>query len=265
MDGNAKRVNNQIGAYAMAMKDISSRAAVEHAIDEYFRIGRESFLTRYGFLRSKDYFIVWEDALVDSKPILGVAHRYQFPEEGALGPSDFSGGVDHAAGRLESLGFEIRNQRETAWGDSEFRHVVAAYISLLELYGAGEVVSKAETLRRVRSELPGRRNAEIESALRQISAVLRNLGLPSLKQFSPLEPYPDELGDFVLGAALSAGIDDPSADEIPTADEAELDRRVARLLQRPALPTPTGHPPDRTRRLKDGKETAGSQDQSVGA
>ncbi len=86
---------------------LQSRAAVERALAEYRRLGREAFLERYGFRPSRQYLLVDEGVDYDSKAIAGVAHGFDHPDEGPLPASAFSGGVRGAAGALRALGFEV--------------------------------------------------------------------------------------------------------------------------------------------------------------
>lgn len=96
-----------------------SRAAVEAAIAEYDRLGQIEFLRRYGFGRAKGYRLIYNGRDYDSKAIAGVAHGYEFPAEGPLRSSDFSGGVHGAARTLRELGFEVVSDRgETLRPDS---------------------------------------------------------------------------------------------------------------------------------------------------
>ena len=70
-------------------------------------MGRDEFLERYGFARATRYELMLDGRRYDSKAIVGVANRYQFPDEAALRPADFSGGDATVKPRLESMGFEV--------------------------------------------------------------------------------------------------------------------------------------------------------------
>ena len=50
---------------------------------------------------------MFENRHYDSKAILGAAHGYEFPEQGPLKPSEFSGGDVTVRPKLESLGFHV--------------------------------------------------------------------------------------------------------------------------------------------------------------
>ena len=89
----------------MALKDIT-KPAVLKAIQECVRLGRESFLDKYGFGPAKLYRLVYDGRIYDSKAIVGVAHQYV---RAGLGPlTSFSGGAKTVQPVLESLGFTVR-------------------------------------------------------------------------------------------------------------------------------------------------------------
>jgi len=88
--------------------DVKNPASVLKAIDEFDRIGREKFLSKYGYKKSRIYYLVHEDRLYDSKSVMGVAYGYEFPSLGALKSQDFSGGEATVKRHLEGLGFEVR-------------------------------------------------------------------------------------------------------------------------------------------------------------
>ena len=94
-----------------------TREAVMSAIAEFDRLGRDTFLDRYGFGKSREYVLLSAGREYDSKAIVGVAH--QFTAGGrALRPDEFSGGQNAAAAELRRLGFEvllIADRGETGW------------------------------------------------------------------------------------------------------------------------------------------------------
>jgi len=89
------------------LSQITSRQAILDAVAEFDQIGREAFLKKYGFARSRRYFLDYNRRLYDSKPILGAAYAYQYPGEEPLGPYDFHGGADSVKPKLEKLGFKV--------------------------------------------------------------------------------------------------------------------------------------------------------------
>jgi hypothetical protein len=88
--------------------DITDRNAVLQAIAEFDALGRDGFLQKYKFSKSRSYFLSYGDNLYDSKAILGAAHQHQFGT--ALFPGDFSGGERTVSRKLKDLGFEIMNK-----------------------------------------------------------------------------------------------------------------------------------------------------------
>ncbi|MEU1006440.1 HNH endonuclease signature motif containing protein [Streptomyces tibetensis] len=97
----------------MALSDIS-RVEIEKAIEECDRLGRDAFLKTYGFRRARRYVLVREGREYDSKAIVGAAHGF-LPGELPLTPDTpgFSGGADHAARRLERLGYDVVDEPGT--------------------------------------------------------------------------------------------------------------------------------------------------------
>lgn len=91
----------------MALIDLTSADAVLAAIQEYDSIGRESFLEKYGFHKARSYFVIHAGRAYDSKAIAGAAHGYQYPNNGPLNASEFSGGNKTVRAQLESLGFHV--------------------------------------------------------------------------------------------------------------------------------------------------------------
>lgn len=112
-------------------------SAVQSALDEFSSLGRTGFHVRYGFGNSRD-FLVRNPAngeLCDSKAIVGAACGFQYPGEGPLKPSDFSGGEATVAPKLQSLGFEVVRIGED-WSQQEVDATVAAYFEMLLLEDA---------------------------------------------------------------------------------------------------------------------------------
>jgi hypothetical protein len=104
--------NHSRGVSPMALSDLTSSSAVLQAIKEFHELGREEFLRKYGFGHAKQYFLAYEGRRYDSKAIVGAAHGYQFPEQGPLRASDFSGGEKTVQAKLEELGFEVDDSGE---------------------------------------------------------------------------------------------------------------------------------------------------------
>jgi hypothetical protein len=98
----------------MSLADLTPEA-VRQAIAEFDRLGRDTFLSAYGFGKARGYFLVHNGQTYDSKAIAGVAHQY-LPGQVLLTSDAFSGGEDAAAGRLRELGFDIRRPDEQLMG-----------------------------------------------------------------------------------------------------------------------------------------------------
>jgi 5-methylcytosine-specific restriction protein A len=94
----------------MSLADLTADA-VRQAIAEFDRLGRDAFLSTYGFGQARGYFLVHNGQHYDSKAIAGVAHKY-LPGRVALKAEEFSGGENAAAGRLRELGFEVKGPDE---------------------------------------------------------------------------------------------------------------------------------------------------------
>lgn len=89
----------------MALGDVGT-AQVVAAVEEFDRIGRDAFLTKYGFKPSRTYLLVVDGRRYDSKAVVGAAHGC-LPGREPLAASEFSGGRDHAVKLLVGLGFEV--------------------------------------------------------------------------------------------------------------------------------------------------------------
>jgi hypothetical protein len=89
------------------IRRLTSREAVEQAIAEFDRLGRDTFLAHYGYGRARRYFLREYDKHFDSKAIAGVAYGYQFRTVGPLKRSQFSGGEKTVKRVLESLNFRV--------------------------------------------------------------------------------------------------------------------------------------------------------------
>jgi 5-methylcytosine-specific restriction protein A len=89
-----------------------SIAAVAAAITEFQDIGREAFIAKYRFGASRDYFLVHENLLVDTKPVIAAAYAIRHPDRAPLKPHDFSGGAAGAAAVLKRMGFRVGTRAE---------------------------------------------------------------------------------------------------------------------------------------------------------
>lgn len=92
----------------MGFKDIADPNAVVMAIKEFDSFDSpEEFLGKYGFGPATSYLLRFQGRDYPPKAILGVAHKFQFPEMGPLANSEFSGGEATTNNVLRELGFEV--------------------------------------------------------------------------------------------------------------------------------------------------------------
>ncbi|MES3008846.1 MAG: HNH endonuclease [Pseudomonadota bacterium] len=103
----------------MNFKKLSDPKAVLAAVAECDELGRETFLSRYGFGKARTFFLRHEGKTYDSKAILGVAFKHQFGK--ALTATDFSGGQKTVVLKLAELGFHVvaleLNERTAAFAE----------------------------------------------------------------------------------------------------------------------------------------------------
>jgi hypothetical protein len=94
------------------LSDLTDGSAVQQAMVEFDEIGRDAFLTRYGYRPARSFFVVHDGKRYDSKALAGVAVGKQFPASGPLAASEFSGGEATVKAKLESLGFDLISIRD---------------------------------------------------------------------------------------------------------------------------------------------------------
>jgi len=112
----------------MGLADVT-RGAVEAALSEYDALGRDAFLTQYGFADAKRYWIEWQGKQYPSKAIAGVAHRYVDGQQ-LLPSASFTGGEGSVVRKLRHLGFVIAGQeRNPAWNRDELILVLDLYMT----------------------------------------------------------------------------------------------------------------------------------------
>ena len=88
----------------MTVGDLSDPAAVEEALSEFDRIGREAFLEKYGYGMAHSWVVIKHGREYDSKAIAGAAHGYQFGQP--LRYDEFTGGGP-VVRKLRALGFRV--------------------------------------------------------------------------------------------------------------------------------------------------------------
>lgn len=92
----------------MPFDDID-RPAVLSVIEQYDHLGRDAFLARYKFGRSRTTFLYYNGRTYDAKAIVGAAHGFLGKGRKSLPAENFHGGVP-VKRLLERLGFEIHVQ-----------------------------------------------------------------------------------------------------------------------------------------------------------
>lgn len=165
---------------------LQSPSAIQSALAEFSALGRTAFLARYGFGKSRDVLVrnPANGELCDSKAIIGAAYGFQYPSEGPLKPSDFSGGEATVVPKLQSLGFEVVRIGED-WSQQEVDATVAAYFDMLLLEAKQEKFNKSERNAALRQVLKGRSQASVELKHQNISAVLHGMDLPFISGYKP--------------------------------------------------------------------------------
>jgi hypothetical protein len=191
----------------MSLRNLTDRAAVLQAIEEYDRMGVAAFLRKYGFGEAKSYFLEHEGKRYDSKAIVGAAHAYQ---TGApLGARQFSGGVATVVKRLKLLGFAVTSGKDSAgkpWSDAEVKQTVSDYFVMLRLELLGRPYSKSEHRIHLLPSLNSRSEAAVELKHQNISAILDELGLPFIRGYKPRRNYQHSLA-LAIEAFLDANPD----------------------------------------------------------
>jgi 5-methylcytosine-specific restriction protein A len=86
-------------------KNLTDRKAVLKALEEFDRLRREPFLSKYGFKEARTYYLYHNGTHYDSKAIIGVAYGYQFGAP--LKSGEFNGGINTVVPKLRELGFEV--------------------------------------------------------------------------------------------------------------------------------------------------------------
>jgi hypothetical protein len=167
----------------MSLADLSSPTAVKNAIAECDRLGRDEFLSHYGYGSAREYVLSYHEKDYDSKAIAGVAHRFQFPELGPLKSEDFSGGItaNAAARKLSYLGFKIVGvSTPDGWSLDECEITVDAYFRCVALQIEGKPFTKSHIYKQVARQLNHRTAKAVEYKFQNIEKVLQEEDLPRL-------------------------------------------------------------------------------------
>lgn len=211
----------------MALGDVTA-AGVQRAMAEFDRLGRQTFLARYGFGQARGYFLIHEGRRYDSKAIAGVAHGYDRSDLGPLRSQDFTGGEATVAPHLESLGFEVEwPSRNPPWAEEEL-------ILALDLYLREGLLNDED---RSAVDLSRDLNALTVHAERPDAARLRSPSAVALKlaNIAALDPNHPGRGMRHVGRRDSEVWDRYASDEDTLAEAAAAIREGSEL---PTLPTP---------------------------
>jgi 5-methylcytosine-specific restriction protein A len=112
----------------MSLADLT-KGAVEAALAEYDTLGRDAFLTKYGFADAKRYWIDWQGKQYPSKAIAGVAHKHVDGQQ-LLPSASFTGGEGSVVRKLRQLGFVIAGaERNPAWNRDELILALDLYMT----------------------------------------------------------------------------------------------------------------------------------------
>lgn len=186
----------------MTLSALTDRDAVLRALAEYDELGRESFLTKYGYGPAKAYFLVHNGKRYDSKAIAGVAVGIEYPANGPLKAADFSGGEATVRAKLEQLGFEVESGSPSAKRNPNWTREET--ILALELYA------------RRRPQLPGETDPDIlalSDLLRTYASQRGVVGTPTFRNPNGVSMKVANLsrlekGDSRKGLAHGAGTEE---------------------------------------------------------
>ncbi len=92
--------------------DVTDRTAVLKAIEEFDLIGREEFLQKYHFQKTRRYYVLHKGGVYDCKPLLCGAYNHQYKPSPLLTREGCasSGTVHTVKNQLETLGFDVRDR-----------------------------------------------------------------------------------------------------------------------------------------------------------
>ncbi|GAB3952927.1 HNH endonuclease [Streptomyces sparsus] len=173
-----------------------TRESVLKAVAEHDELGREAFLTKYGFGEAQSYVLVHEGNKYDSKAIAGVAHKWD--QGRALGPKEFSGGKDHAAAWLKRVGFQVKEINNPDWARDEI--ILACHLVMQNDWkGLDAKDGRVVELSTLLQLLPIHAEAERNEKFRNPNGVAR-------KTFDIATRHPDYQGKPTNGGALDVAV-----------------------------------------------------------
>ncbi|MGE8067827.1 HNH endonuclease [Pseudomonas sp. NPDC089569] len=126
------------------------------------------------------------------------------------------------------------------WSDVEIQAAVDAYLSMLSREQNGQAINKAHENRVLREgALAGRTKGSVEFRMQNISTVLVELGRDRIEGYKPAKNVGANVAKSIREALNAPGPVTPE-DFAPTADEATLERRAAKLERQPIKVEPKG-------------------------
>ncbi|MCX5140016.1 HNH endonuclease [Streptomyces sp. NBC_00338] len=173
-----------------------TRDAVLKALAEHDELGRDAFLTKYGFGEARSYVLVHDGREYDSKAVAGAAHKWS--QGRALTPDEFSGGKDHAAAWLKRVGFQVKAIKNPDWARDEI--ILACQLVMENGWkgldaGEGRVVELSGLLQL----LPIHAEADRNEKFRNPNGVAR-------KTFDIATRHPEYQGKPTNGGALDVAV-----------------------------------------------------------
>ncbi len=97
------------------------------------------------------------------------------------------------------------------WSREEVEAIVADYLHMLTLELTGQTFNKTQHRRRLQALLSDRADASIEFKHGNISAVMRDLGFPSIRGYKPRSNYQALLAEVVADQVREKGSLDKAA------------------------------------------------------
>jgi len=126
------------------------------------------------------------------------------------------------------------------WSDVEIQAAVDAYLSMLSREQSGQKVVKTEENRILREgALAGRTKGSVEFRMQNISTVLVELGRDRIAGYKPAKNVGANVARSIR-EALNAPSTLTPEDFAPTADDATLEQRAAKLERQPLKDEPKG-------------------------
>lgn len=173
-----------------------TRESVLRAVAEHDEVGREAFLSKYGFGEARSYVLVHERREYDSKAIAGVAHKWDQGQ--ALASGEFSGGKDHAAAWLKRLGFQVKAVKNPDWARDEV--ILACQLVMTNAWkGLDAQDSRVIELSDLLQLLPIHAEADRNEKFRNPNGVAR-------KTFDIATRHPDYRGKPTNGGAVDVEV-----------------------------------------------------------